>query len=220
MPKQFSELSKRQRNRRTLLSYNSNREVTSQPVSLLNDSNPIDGPSCSSAFEFEEPEIEDGMMEANHLQYSDNSQYSHLLETDISHNDNASSVLSSSETSSDEFQINPQYQQGNIHLPLTDELCNWANEFQINQNALTSLLRVLSRHGHDDLPRNARTLLNTPRPDTHDIKTLSKNQYVHYGLLKALISIGNRFPHAFDYCDVIYLDLNIDGLPISKSSKS
>ncbi|KYN14547.1 hypothetical protein ALC57_13244, partial [Trachymyrmex cornetzi] len=105
-------------------------------------------------------------------------------------------------------------------LPLADELCNWANEFQINQNALTSLLRILSRHGHDDLPRDARTLLNTPRPGTHDVKTLSKGEYVHYGLLKAFISIDNRFPHAFDYCDVIYLDLNIDGLPISKSSKS
>ncbi|KYN14463.1 hypothetical protein ALC57_13335 [Trachymyrmex cornetzi] len=98
------------------------------------------------------------------------------------------------------------------------EACNPISP--LNQNALTSLLRVLSRHGHDDLSRDARTLLNTPRPGTHDIKTLSKGQYVHYGLLKALISIGNRFPHAFDYCDVINLDLNIDGLPISKSSKS
>ncbi|KYQ49802.1 hypothetical protein ALC60_11121 [Trachymyrmex zeteki] len=115
------------------------------------------------------------MMEINHSQYSalsDNSNYSHLSETDISYNDNASRVFSSSETS-DEFQINPQF-----------------------------------------------TLLNIPKPGTHDIKTLSKGQYVHYGLLKALISIGNRFPHAFDYCDIIYLDLNIDGLPISKSSKS
>jgi len=37
---------------------------------------------------------------------------------------------------------------------------------------------------HDDLPRDARILLNTPRPDIHDIKTLSKDQYVHYDLLK------------------------------------
>jgi len=54
------------------------------------------------------------MIEINYSQYSallDNSQYSHLLETDISYN--ASS--SSSETSSDEFQINPQE---NVHLPL------------------------------------------------------------------------------------------------------
>jgi len=36
--------------------------------------------------------------------------------------------------SNDEFQINPQE---NVHLPLTGELCNWANEFQINQNILT-----------------------------------------------------------------------------------
>jgi len=89
-------------------------------------------------------------------------------------------------------------------LPLIGELCNWANEFQINQNALTLLLQIFSRHGYNDLPRDARILLNTPRPSTHDIKILSKDQYVHYGLLKALISIGNRFSHAFDYYDVIW----------------
>ena len=43
MPKQFSELSKRQQKRRTLLYYNSDRDVASQPVSLPNvDGNPID----------------------------------------------------------------------------------------------------------------------------------------------------------------------------------
>jgi hypothetical protein len=81
-------------------------------------------------------------------------------------------------------------------------------------------LQILSKHGHNDLPRDARTLLNTPRPGTHNIKTLSKGQYVHYGILKALTSIGSCFPHAFDYRDIINLDINIDGLPISKSSKS
>jgi len=60
--------------------------------------------------------------------------------------------------------------------------------------------------------------LNTPKPGTHD-KILSKGQYVHY-LLKALTSVANRFSHAFDNRDIIHLDLNIDGLPISKSSKS
>jgi len=90
-----------------------------------------------------------GMIEINYSQHSalsNNSQYSHLLETDIS--DNASNSLSG--TSSNEFQINPQE---NVHLPLIGELCNWANIFQINQNALTSLLQVLSKHGHNDLSR-------------------------------------------------------------------
>lgn len=210
MPKQFSELSKRQQNRRTLFSYNSDREVASQPVSYPNvDDNPIDDVSSSSAFELEEPLIEDG----NDLQHTSSESLN------ISHDDNTNSISSETSIINDEFQINSQPQE-NMHLPLTNELCKWANEFQINQIALTSLLQVLSRHGHNDLPRDARTLLNTPRSGTHDIKTLSKGQYVHYGLLKALTSIGNRFPHAFDHRNVIHLDLNIDGLPISKSSKS
>jgi len=97
MSKQFSELSKRQQNRRTLLQFNcfitivkylsanfySN--VNDNPLntfSNVDDNNPIDGPSCLSAFEFEEPEIKDSMIEINHSHYSallDNSQYSHLL---------------------------------------------------------------------------------------------------------------------------------------------
>lgn len=193
MPKQFSELSKRQQNRRTLFSYNSDREVASQPVSYPNvDDNPIDDVSSSSAFELEEPLIEDG----NDLQHTSSESLN------ISHDDNTNSISSETSIINDEFQINSQLQE-NMHLPLTNELCKWANEFQINQIALTSLLQVLSRHGHNDLPRDARTLLNTPRPGTHDIKTLSKGQYVHYGLLKALTSIGNRFPHAFDHRNVI-----------------
>ncbi len=49
------------------LYYNSDREVAFQPVLLSNvDDNPIDDPSV---FEFEEPEIEDGMRSniRNHL---------------------------------------------------------------------------------------------------------------------------------------------------------
>jgi len=124
MPKQFSELSKRQQNRRTLLFYNLDREIASQPVFFPNvDGDSIDSPSCSSAFIFEELEIENYMMEINNSQYASR-------ETDISHNENANSV-SSSETSiimhSDEFQIN-SYPQ-NMRLPLASDLCKWANEF-------------------------------------------------------------------------------------------
>ena len=171
MPKLFSELSKRQKNRRTLLSYNFDREVDSQPVLFPNDDGNLNnGPSCSS-FEFEEQKIEDGIMETNFSQFA-------LSETDssISYVDDGMS----SETSISHL-------QENLNLPLADKLCKWTNKFKINQNAVTSLLHILSRHGHNDLPLDARTLLKTPRPGTHEIKTLSKGQYVHYGLFKALV---------------------------------
>ncbi|KYN09597.1 hypothetical protein ALC57_18289 [Trachymyrmex cornetzi] len=158
MPKQFSELSKHQRNRRTLLYYNSDREVVSQPVSLPNvDSNSIDGPSCSSTFEFEEPEIEDGM----------------------------------------------------IHHQRQAVTNNWANEFQINQNALTSLLRVLSRHGHDDLPRDARTLLNTPRSSTRDINRLQPEHHLQgISVPFELISVPMVSHFPIDYMHNTCLDIN------------
>jgi len=67
------------------LSANFYSNVNDNPLntfSNVDDNNPIDGPSCLSAFEIEEPEIKDGIIEINHSHYSvllDNSQYSHLL---------------------------------------------------------------------------------------------------------------------------------------------
>jgi len=81
---------------------------------------------------------------------------------------------------------------------------------------LTPLLQILSRHGHNDLPRDARTILNTPRPNTHDIKTLFKGSV----LIKALISVANCFFHAFDNRDIIHLDLNIELINFEKFKKS
>jgi len=209
MPKNFSTLSKRQRNRRTLLLYKAAHEVASQPVSNIDD-NSIDDPSCSSAIEFEE--IEDGMMETINLGCTS----SEIIDSD---NNDESDNLSSSSSEQSESHI-PQHPQKHSHLSLANDLCQWANEFRINQNAVTSLLRVLSKHGHNNLPGDARTLLSTPRSGTHEINNLSIGQYVHYGLLKALTSIAKYFPHAFRHLNIINLDLNIDGLPIAKSSKS
>jgi len=210
MSKKFSTLSKRQRNRRTLLLYKAAREVASQPVSNIDNS--IDGPSCSSAIEFEERETEDSMMETIDLGCTS----SEIIDSD--NNDESDNLLSSSSEQS-ESHI-PQHPQKYSHLSLASDLCQWANEFRINQNAVTSLLHVLSKHGHNNLPGDARTLLSTPRSGTHEINNLSTGQYVHYGLLKALTTIAIHFPRAFRHLNTINLDLNIDGLPIAKNSKS
>jgi len=214
MPKKFSTLSKHQMNQRTLLLYKAAREVASQPVSNIDD-NSIDGPSCSSAIEFEEREAEDGMMET----INQGCTSSEII--DSNNNDESDNLSSSSSSLSEQSESHiPQHPQKHSHLSLASDLCQWANEFRINQNAVTSLLHVFSKHGHNNLPGDARTLLNTPRSGTYKINNLSTGQYVHYGLLKALTSIAKHFPHAFRYLNTMNLDLNIDGLPIAKSSKS
>ena len=111
MSKQFSELSKSQRNRRILLSYNSDRAVAySQPISLsiVDDDQINDGPSQSSVFAFEEQEVEGDTVEINN-----SGSASSESDNNISHDNDS---VSSSETNiiNDEFQIDPHPQE-NMH---------------------------------------------------------------------------------------------------------
>lgn len=103
---------------------------------------------------------------------------------------------------------------------ISDDIRDWAIEFDITHKALTRLLHILKRHEIDVPVVDARTFLNTPRPHSYDVKTFSRGQYIHYGLGRALTTIINQTPQAFLGRTVIQLDLNIDGLPIAKSSKS
>lgn len=101
---------------------------------------------------------------------------------------------------------------------LSSWLCSWKHKHNISHTALSELLSELRKRGHADLPKDARTLLQTPRKSIVKISINGSSNF-HYGLKRALI---DQLSHA--KCEVknnrILLDLNIDGLPISKSSKS
>lgn len=81
----------------------------------------------------------------------------------------------------------------------------------------TSLLQGLNKYPRDTLPNDARTLLNTPKNSI--ITPMGSGLYSHYGLQKGLINQLKwlelrKIPRDF------HLHLNIDGLPLSKSSTS
>lgn len=105
----------------------------------------------------------------------------------------------------------------NKQISFREKLIVWTDKYKVEQKTLTSLLHLLKSEDHDNLPNDGRTLMNTPRSTT--LYKRSGGYYYHYGLqngitdkLKQLnMSITNH---------VIYINVNIDGLPISKSSKS
>uniref|UniRef100_A0ABD2X762 Transposase domain-containing protein n=1 Tax=Trichogramma kaykai TaxID=54128 RepID=A0ABD2X762_9HYME len=71
----------------------------------------------------------------------------------------------------------------------------------------------LHEAGHDDLHRDIRSIVKTPKKTI--ITPCSPGEYYHRGLQNALVNIlkSRKLPSK------IVIDINIDGLPISKSSK-
>lgn len=96
-------------------------------------------------------------------------------------------------------------------------LKNWTFDFNITRVALNSLLKFLKRNGFYYLPEDSRTLFQTPK--SREIVEMNPGYYCHVGVKKGLdynmaqLSTTN-FPNEIE------LDFNIDGVPISKSSKS
>jgi len=58
-------------------------------------------------------------------------------------------------------------------------------------------------------------------PKTHDIVPMGPGgSYIHFGLRNMLLSLLIKYINYIDFSNTLKLGVNIDGLPISKSSKS
>ncbi|KAK9751458.1 hypothetical protein QE152_g5046 [Popillia japonica] len=113
---------------------------------------------------------------------------------------------------------------GNPHCQIdqadiTDQLKHWAIKNNINHSALRDLLSVLSgtrEHYFHRLPKDPRTFLSTPRKSV--IRKVDPGCYCHIGIQKSLqqqYQILQETP-----TDIIEIGINIDGLPLTKSSSS
>lgn len=98
---------------------------------------------------------------------------------------------------------------------LRSNLSKWAVEYNIPHVALNSLLNILNKKLKNVLPSDGRTLLQTNKADV-DIICSAPGEYWHYGLKKCLKNIIEELSVP---PDEISLNINIDGLPVFKSSK-
>lgn len=73
----------------------------------------------------------------------------------------------------------------------------------------------MREEGHHKLPNDARTLLGIPKETM--IHECENGQYFHYGLRRAL---SERLRYDTSINNTIVININIDGLPLSKSSQS
>lgn len=108
-----------------------------------------------------------------------------------------------------------------IESDLTDtslltKLHDWAVTYSISHIALASLLSVLRIH-HPDLPKDPRTLLGTV--SNYRLKDICDGQYYHFGVKSAILDEIRRCQELLsDAC--LKLQINIDGLPLFKSSNA
>ncbi|CAB3993355.1 Hypothetical predicted protein [Paramuricea clavata] len=98
---------------------------------------------------------------------------------------------------------------------LRHDLSCWATRNQCTRNTLNQLLHILNSHGHS-LPIDSRTLLQTPR----NVSTQQKcgGQYIYFGVEESIHQILSKYPFAAAKLTAIELVLNVDGLPLFKSS--
>lgn len=113
-------------------------------------------------------------------------------------------------------------------IPLTSNECNKNNslenklkhlisKYHVSHNFINELLTVLRSEGLK-LPKDVRTLLKTPH--THEIINIHPGSYIHIGIEFLITPILEAYFDKLHDISLIKLSLNIDGLPLTKSSKS
>jgi len=100
---------------------------------------------------------------------------------------------------------------------LHDDLRSWVTKHNISQSAANGMLKILFKNGLH-VPIDCRKLMKTPRNTYSEIIDINGGKYVHFGLA---VSLKHSIETFFDtYPTEIKININIDGLPISKSSGS
>lgn len=105
-----------------------------------------------------------------------------------------------------------ELEQQNDHF--RDDLKIWAIQYNISHQALRGLLKLLQCKDAR-LPLDPRTLLATPQATGNLCADKAGGKYWHYGLKACL----NQWFANVDENISISLNINVDGLPIYKSSK-
>lgn len=113
----------------------------------------------------------------------------------------------------------------NVEISLDDikkfkeKMNTWAVDCRVAQNTYTKLLGIIKDTLKIDIPRDARTILKTPQVHpVGNIIDIPPGCYYHFGLEESILDVlkkGNHSPP-----NTLHLVINIDGLPLTKSSSS
>lgn len=104
--------------------------------------------------------------------------------------------------------------QKNVELAIG----KWAVDFNVPQNSLNALLKILKNEaGLDFLAKDCRTLLHNKSTKILNLRTITDSaSYYHFGLSNGIERCSSIFPLSVE----IKIAIGIDGSPLSKCSSS
>lgn len=132
--------------------------------------------------------------------------------------DKDSVICSSTSETDDNCTESSQLQPATAsELSFRQELKLWATKNKCQQSSLNELLDLLRRQGHE-LPKDAQTLLETPRNGPLDpVLPKCGGQYIYFGIEQGITRNLSEYPKNAQHLTSIELLINIDGLPLFKS---
>ena len=114
----------------------------------------------------------------------------------------------SSSTSSDSGHVE-------VKPNLSVSLAAWVVKYNVPREGTNALLDIFRQHGHR-MPADSRTLLQTPQ--TCDVEDKCGGKYLYFGLKSGILKILAQNPAFCKANDTVRLHVNIDGIPIFKST--
>lgn len=128
-------------------------------------------------------------------------------------------LTTNNEINHDDIFDQTTFVDNNKNNSLHEKLKNWVFDFHVTHNCVNALLVILRSEGLK-LPKDTRTLLKTPKTGDHNITSVHPGSYIHLGVKFML----NKFisPHidSIENNFLVKLSFNVDGVPLSSSSKS
>lgn len=129
---------------------------------------------------------------------------------------NISNSLKLTETKYINIDKNNMFQTQN-KISLADKIAYWTVTNNISHNSVNKLLAIL-RSENLPLPKDCRTLVKTPLA-SNNIIDMSPGAYIHLGIEKGIFHKIHQSV-VEKKLDFLPLTVNIDGLPLNKSSNS
>ncbi|XP_050547634.1 uncharacterized protein LOC126909252 [Daktulosphaira vitifoliae] len=105
-----------------------------------------------------------------------------------------------------------------VSFSIEDELRSWVLKFKVSHNSANCILRIINSAGIN-VPNDIRTLMKTPK--THIISNIGHGSYIHLGLENMISPLLKKYNNLIYTPNIVLkIGINLDGLPLSRSSKS